>query len=160
MWLQFLILIILGSIAYAVRDIYVRIIEYIKYRSAFDPDYPIFTAREIWVSKIKIDAQHKSFEEQDQKYQDYYNNHKEEIGKIKKNKDQSQELKNIMRSYHYSADELDYGVKRFRHMIDVNYEVKNSKKTYSEMCEGYLPFMFRKGFKKSYEKWLEYEDKN
>jgi hypothetical protein len=161
--MELLILIAVAIIAYFTLDLHKQVKELSKYKTAFDPDYPVYSSEDIWLSSIKIAQARSKYDEYLQKQQDYFQNHKQEIGKIKKNTDLPEEFKEYMRSYFQYAEELDNEVYQFRHMIDTNYEVRNSKRKYSQAIDELydlpkrLNWVFRKK-KYDYDEWLKREN--
>ena len=86
--MNWLIAIGVGLLTYAVWDMWVKLNNYLKYKAGeLDPKYPFYSAREIWVQYIKMQTMEKLFNEKDAIREAYWEEHKEELKKIKKELD-------------------------------------------------------------------------
>lgn len=159
-WLnmELIIIIALALIAYAVWDINTRVKDYIKYKNTFDPDYPYYTARDLWIAQIEMDVAREEFNKKNVIYQEYWEKNKQELLKVKKNADHSKEFKDIMYNCKYYEDNLNNKVDRFHQMIETNYAIRNGKKTYTQVNEDFMKFPDIK--KSGYDEWLEYKSKS
>jgi len=156
--MEWIIIIALAIFVYVALDINAREKEKVKYKNAFDPDYPYYAARELWITKIEIEVAEKGFDEKDAIYEEYWKKNKQELLKVKKNADHSKEFKDIMYNYHYYRDNLNDKVDYFHQMIETNYAIRNGNKTYAQINED-LRKSFLKIKKSGYDKWLEHESK-
>ncbi len=157
--MELIIVIALVLIVYAVWDINTRVKRYMEYKNTFDPDYPYYTAIDLQIAQIEMDVAREEFNKKNVIYEEYWEKNKQELLKVKKNADHSKEFKDIMHDYHYYADSLNDKADYFHQMIEVNYAIRNGKKTYKQASEEIRGFILR--IKKSgYHEWLKYESKS
>jgi hypothetical protein len=94
-------------------------------------------------------------------YHEYYESHREEIEKIKNNKDLSEEFKDIVRVYLTAQEDFERESANFWHYLEINYVTKNSKMNVSEVSnandEHFRKHLRRSGKKDRYTEWLESE---
>jgi hypothetical protein len=102
--MEWFINIMLLIIVYAVLDIRAKIVNYFKYKSTLDLDYPYYSAKDVWVAQIEMDVARKGYDEQREIRKAYWDKNEEELRKVKKDTDHSKEYKDLMHSYYYSAD--------------------------------------------------------
>jgi hypothetical protein len=158
--MDILIVSILGLVAILIWDIQIRITNYIKLHTELDHNYPYFSSNDIWASKRKIKIFNEVCEDAKNKFDTYYEFHKDEINKIKKNRDHKQEYKDLISSWHNSMDELDLEGKRCNTMQEANYSISSGRKTFKQISDELFKettnFTYKKG---RYEVWLETEKK-
>jgi len=156
--MEIFIVLILGLIAYLLWDIQIKINYYFKQRETLDLDCPFYSVEDIKLSKFRVKTYKEIFEDAQSKMREYFEKHKEEINKVKKNKNHTKEYKEIMSSYFHFLDELNSERKNCNEMQEANYAICSGKKTFKQIGDSLFNRSLNspKPKESSYDNWLEY----
>ncbi|MFA6532919.1 MAG: hypothetical protein WCT22_02885, partial [Patescibacteria group bacterium] len=98
------IVILLGLIAVWVWSINLKLNNLGERQESLD--YPFYSLQSIKVAKIEWEYWEKQDKELNAKVDQYFEEHKEELDKIKKHKDYPQECKDLIYKYHNAIEEV------------------------------------------------------
>lgn len=142
----------LGFVVFLLFVTYNRLNYYITQQESLN--YPFYSERQIWTSKIIWETNKKIHEEADKKLEEYRNKHEKELDKVKRNQDHSEEFKDIICSYHNSSDEVDEERQLLNFMLESNYAIRNGRKTFNQVGNEIVPLLSKQ--KSRHDQWLEH----
>jgi hypothetical protein len=131
---------------------------YIADKNIFDPDFPFHSRDVIYREKKDFERIRREYDEASQKYHEYYDVHREEIEKVKNNKDLSNEFKEIVRSYFEATENFEKAAADYWFDVETNYAIRNSKMTANDVSDAFDKHLEKNHpirHKSRYKQWLE-----